>query len=180
MANDGDVSSDASRPGLATPLSGAFGREEDWPVGVRAALAALLEFFDSEPQLARAWLLSLLSPLRGLVVGSSPDPEQVAAEAELSDVVELPAMLRNAKAKRARMCVLYLAEQGGRGSSPSNRQIAAAVGIAHKGQVSKLLTRLEGAGILSKISHGAGRPNAWELTPYGREIAVHFELRENT
>jgi hypothetical protein len=72
----------------------------------------------------------------------------------------------------------YLAEQGRRGLTPSNRQIATGIGITHKEQISRLLIRLEGFGIVSKFSHGASRPNAWRLTPYGQETADHFELWE--
>jgi AcrR family transcriptional regulator len=244
----------------------AFRREDTWPAGVRAALAALLQFFDAEPQLARAWLVEshaagrwaleqrernvtilraaivswwsgpeltisgrspplaaegvmasvlgvieghmlskddtplveLLGPLTGLAVGPFLRADEVVREVRLAEglareiqskrclmddptvpAVDVPAMLRNSKAQRARMCVLYLVEQGEMGFGPSNRQIAAAIGIAHKGQMSKLLTRLERVGVLTKNSHGAGRPNAWWLTPYGREIAVHFELQES-
>ena len=98
-------------------------------------------------------------------------------------VVEIPAMLHNTKAGRARECMLFLAEQGGSGPGsssaersgsgpgPSNMEIAAAIGIAHKGQMSKLLARLGSYGLLSKTSYGPGRPNAWKLTPYGEEVA---------
>jgi hypothetical protein len=93
--------------------------------------------------------------------------------------VEVPALLGNARAVRARGCVVYLAEQGARGLNPSNQQIAAGIGIVNKGQMSKLLKRLESYAVVSKFSHGPGRPNVWSLTPYGREIAVHFELGES-
>jgi AcrR family transcriptional regulator len=104
--------------------------------------------------------------------GTDRDPDGSAA-------LEIPALLRNARAARARQCVLYLAEQGRRGLNPSNQQIAAAIGIANKGQMSKLLKRLESHAIVSKFSHGSGRPNVWSLTPYGEELAVNFELGES-
>jgi hypothetical protein len=183
MIGDGDASRDASRrvahaDGRVAQMQRArivdaivaVVAEHGWPAGVRAALAALLELFDSEPQLARAWLLE--PHAAGICV-----LEQRERELELP-AVEMPAMLLNVKAERARGCVLCLAKRGRQGFSPSNREIAAAVGIAHKGQISKLLARLEAAGVLSKISHGAGRPNAWQLTEYGQEIAAYFELRE--
>ncbi|HEY2140595.1 MAG TPA: TetR/AcrR family transcriptional regulator [Solirubrobacteraceae bacterium] len=250
----------------------ALQHERSWTDGVRAALAALLEFFEAEPRLARVWLveslaagawalerrernlsalrtavvswwsgpeltasglpspvvaagvmasllgiiqghmvsegergplIELLGPLTGLAVGPFLDGERVAEEVqrgrelaqkiqagrELSRSpsgglerkgtgVEIPALFHNAKAKRARACVLYLAVQDRQGLRPSNREIATGIGIAHKEQASKLLTRLENAGILSKFSHGVGRPNAWWLTPYGQEIAAHFSVRE--
>jgi hypothetical protein len=125
-------------------------------------------------QLAREMLASRTSLDRG---ARPAVPSQDRLELDPADV-EIPALLRNAKATRARLCVRYLAERGALGLTPSNREIATAVGIAHKGQVSKLLARLESYAIVGKISHGAGRPNAWWLTPYGQEIAIHFEFHE--
>jgi len=61
----------------------------------------------------------------------------------------------------------------------SNRQLADDAGIADQGQVSKLLARLEGLGLLSNQSAGRakGEPNRWSLTPRGalvaRSIASH-------
>jgi AcrR family transcriptional regulator len=152
-------------------------------------------------------LLELVGPLMGVIVGPFMDEAQVAREIERGEeiaaqiqaeraqrdarpqppsgigdepaAVEIPALLRNPRAARARLCVRYLAEQGKQGLSPSNWQIAAAVGIAHQGQVSKLLAGLESCGLLVKESYGPGRPNAWRLTPHGRDVAAHFELREN-
>jgi AcrR family transcriptional regulator len=72
---------------------------------------------------------------------------------------------------RARECLLFLAEQGARGASPSNREIAAAMGIAHQSQISRLLADLVGEGLVAKRSEGSGKRNAWRLTPRGEEIA---------
>ena len=50
----------------------------------------------------------------------------------------------------------------------SNRQIADAAGIVDRGQVSKLLSRLEGLGLLHNTGgRTKGVPNAWQLTPTG-------------
>ena len=60
---------------------------------------------------------------------------------------------------------------GGRGSAPSNREIADAAGVSDQGQISKLLARLEGLGLLQNTGGAtAGVPNAWRLTPRGEEI----------
>ena len=40
----------------------AFARERDWRDGLRAALASLLVFLDSEPLVARVWLVEVLCP----------------------------------------------------------------------------------------------------------------------
>jgi DNA-binding MarR family transcriptional regulator len=77
--------------------------------------------------------------------------------------------------------LLAIAEQGGRGISPSNRQVGEGAGIADQGQVSKLLGRLQRIGLISNagLGPGLGAPNAWTLTAKGRELAesirVHTE-----
>jgi AcrR family transcriptional regulator len=54
----------------------------------------------------------------------------------------------------------------------SNREIAERAGIVDQGQISKLLTRLERAGVISNLSQGTARgaPNAWSLTELGEGI----------
>ncbi len=56
---------------------------------------------------------------------------------------------------------------GGRGSPPSNRQVATAAGISDQGQISKLLARLQPLGLIGNTGgdHAKGEPNAWSLTP---------------
>jgi phage tail tape-measure protein len=80
--------------------------------------------------------------------------------------VPVPKQLHHARASRARECMLYIAEHPG----VSNQKIAAGVGIKHLGQASALLARLEGLGVLVKQAGGAGRPNAWELSPRGKDV----------
>jgi AcrR family transcriptional regulator/DNA-binding MarR family transcriptional regulator len=54
----------------------------------------------------------------------------------------------------------------------SNRQVAAAAGIADQGQISKLLTRLQNLGLIDNRGRGQlkGAPNAWALTAKGEEV----------
>ncbi len=54
----------------------------------------------------------------------------------------------------------------------SNREVAEAAGVADQGQISKLLSRLEGLGLIHNtgVGHVKGEPNAWELTGRGREV----------
>jgi AcrR family transcriptional regulator len=54
----------------------------------------------------------------------------------------------------------------------SNAQAAKNAGIADAGQVSKLLARLEGLGVLENRGEGhqRGGKNAWHLTPRGRRL----------
>jgi AcrR family transcriptional regulator len=72
---------------------------------------------------------------------------------------------------RTHMVLAAVAELGGRGLSPNNRQVADGAGITDQGQISKLLARLEGVGLLVNTGGEAqGVPRAWRLTPRGEEI----------
>jgi AcrR family transcriptional regulator len=61
---------------------------------------------------------------------------------------------------------------GGHGAHPSNRQVATAAGISDQGQISKLLARLQALGLVGNAGgdHAKGEPNAWALTPRGRDV----------
>ena len=65
-----------------------------------------------------------------------------------------------------------IAELSGRGSDPSNREVATFAGVTDPGQISKLLRRLEGLGLLANTGagHAKGEPNAWALTPKGERV----------
>ncbi|HEY3828885.1 MAG TPA: hypothetical protein VGL57_06785 [Solirubrobacteraceae bacterium] len=76
------------------------------------------------------------------------------------------AMLDIPHAPRARECLLFLAEH----PQASNSEIAAGVDIAHKSQISRLLTDLHIQDLVAKHSEGTGKRNAWQLTPRGREV----------
>jgi AcrR family transcriptional regulator len=54
----------------------------------------------------------------------------------------------------------------------SNREVAQAAGVVDQGQISKLLTRLEGLGLIHNtgVGHVKGEPNAWQLTSKGHEV----------
>jgi AcrR family transcriptional regulator/DNA-binding MarR family transcriptional regulator len=60
----------------------------------------------------------------------------------------------------------------------SNRQIADRAGITDPGQVSKLLRRLEGLGLLENhgLGHAQGEPNEWKLTPLGGQVAQRLRV----
>jgi AcrR family transcriptional regulator len=73
--------------------------------------------------------------------------------------------------QRTQMVLAAVAELGERGSGPSNRQVADAAQVMDQGQISKLLARLEGVGLITNTGgHTQGVPNAWHLTPHGEEI----------
>ena len=68
---------------------------------------------------------------------------------------------------RTHFVLTVVAEQAG----ASNREVASASGVRDQGQISKLLTRLEGRGLLENTGgQTQGVPNAWRLTRRGEEI----------
>lgn len=54
----------------------------------------------------------------------------------------------------------------------SNREVADGAGIVDQGQISKLLARLEGLGLIENVDRlqGKGAPNEWRLTERGRRV----------
>jgi AcrR family transcriptional regulator len=104
-----------------------------------------------------------------------PAPVPAAAPRERSAIADgnalagLPIRLTH----RTMRVLLAVGELGGRGGDPSNRAVGAAAGIADQGQISKLLRRLEGVGLIENRCRGAperGMPNAWVLTPLGETV----------
>lgn len=79
----------------------------------------------------------------------------------------LPPRCSGPQSRRARECLALLAER----PESSNREVAAAIGIAHQSQISRLLSGLLADDLVVKRSEGVGRRNAWRLTPRGEEIA---------
>jgi AcrR family transcriptional regulator len=111
---------------------------------------------------------------------SRPAPEPAAA---LATRERLGASLTAEGVGRARIpfrltvrthrVLCAVAELGAQGVSPNNREVSDAAGISDQGQISKLLARLEGHGLLANTGgHTQGVPNAWQLTPQGEEIAL--------
>ena len=69
------------------------------------------------------------------------------------------------------MVLAAVAELSAQGSDPNNREVSDAAGVSDQGQISKLLARLEGHGLLQNTGgHTQGIPRAWRLTPRGEEI----------
>ncbi len=62
----------------------------------------------------------------------------------------------------------------------NNRQIARDAGVADQGQMSKLLARLEGLGLIANNgeSQVRGEPNMWRLTRRGEELEQAIRARE--
>jgi AcrR family transcriptional regulator len=127
-------------------------------------------------------LLGLLNPLMGMIV--LPYLRAAAAERELcrpAPVSRAPVRAREDPLRELDMRLTYrtvrvlhaIAELGGRGSDPSNRQVGTAAGISDQGQISKLLARLHTLGLVQNSGgdHTRGEANAWSLTTRGEDIA---------
>lgn len=134
--------------------------------------------------------IGLLGELTGLVIAqylglsaAKPQIERARARAEVlarglgtrpvHPPVQIPKEIRHARAHRRRLCLAYLAENPG----VSNQAIALGIELSHLGQLSTALARLDQMGLLVKQAGGAGRPNAWWLSPYGEQVAQALDYR---
>jgi AcrR family transcriptional regulator/DNA-binding MarR family transcriptional regulator len=129
-------------------------------------------------------LAALLGPLMAAIV--LPYLGQAAAQREL----HRPAPLLKAKTRSRRdplegldmrltyrtvRVLMAIADHPG----ASNRTVAEASGISDQGQISKLLARLDGLGLVQNIGRGnpKGAPNAWQLTERGQEVEQAIRLQ---
>jgi AcrR family transcriptional regulator len=124
-------------------------------------------------------LVGLLSALMGMIVLPYLGPAAAARESALpvprarrrrvQQVRSNPLEGLGMRLTYRTVCVL-----GAIAKTPdaSNRQVANAAGIHDQGQMSRLLARLEDLGLVQNSSAGAvrGEPNAWRLTPRGRDV----------
>ena len=69
---------------------------------------------------------------------------------------------------RTALVLRHIAERPG----ISNRGVADRAGVTDQGQMSKLLSRLQGFGLIANTGdgHRKGEANAWSLTPRGRQV----------
>jgi AcrR family transcriptional regulator len=133
---------------------------------------------------ARAPLSDLLGELMSLIVlpylGAAAARRELAARA---DARVLPASRAPARGLHSedplggvpvRLTYRTTRVLGCIAESPgaSNRLVAERAGISDPGQISKLLARLERLGLMENASggHARGEPNAWTLTPVGRQV----------
>ena len=162
--------------------------------GVMASVLGLIQahLVNDEP----GSLIELLGPSMGLVTTLYLDKQVVAQEVERAARLardlragdapgwalpppppegiagggpddEVPARLANPSGRRVRECLLCLAEH----PDSSNSEVATAIGVAHRSQISKLLSYLLEEGLAVKCSGGVGAPNAWRLTARGEDTA---------
>jgi AcrR family transcriptional regulator len=125
-----------------------------------------------------AELLGLVNPLMSMIVLPYQGP--AAARRELDHTIQRPRKqtqrthqdpLRDLKMRLTYRTVrVLLAVAANPGAS--NRVVADGSGIADQGQISKLLTRLHGLGLVQNTGNGPtqGAPNAWTLTDKGWEV----------
>lgn len=140
-------------------------------------------------------LVELTGPLIGLIVGPFMSDADVAREVAAGDAlartllagrsrpdavglargaparVAIPLPLTHPSAFRLRDCLRYVAAQPG----ASNSQVAAGVGISHRGQTALLLRRLVSLGLLAKDAGAPGHVNAWRTTTAGEAIARRLD-----
>jgi AcrR family transcriptional regulator len=134
-------------------------------------------------------LVELLNPLMSMIVLPYLGPAASRKELERPiPVLSAPAKGSNGRAPvpasnpfkdlpiritfRTVRVISAIASLGGRGVDPSNREIALDAGVSDQGQMSKLLARLEKAGLIENHGEGQarGEANAWRLTPQGHGV----------
>lgn len=136
-------------------------------------------------------LIQLLGPLMGVIVGPFMDKARVAEEIERGNAlaqeilerhvpstpdppeVRVPDVLLSARAHRARLCLLYVAEH----ANVSNKRVGEGIGVSHRGQVARLLGRLADLDLVVKRPGSPGHANAWSLTEKGEQVARSLVAR---
>jgi AcrR family transcriptional regulator/DNA-binding MarR family transcriptional regulator len=121
-------------------------------------------------------LTELVNPLMSMIVLPYLGPAAARKESERAEVV--PARASRQKSNpfseldmrltyRTMRVLSTIADQPG----ASNREVGRAAGMVDQGQVSKLLARLQGAGLIESRDAGVkGTPNAWVLTRKGSQV----------
>jgi AcrR family transcriptional regulator len=148
--------------------------------GVLAVIHARLLEDDGRP------LLELLNPLMGMIVqpylGAAgarreldrPDPTSPDTPANgLRDPFK--GLSIRFTYRTARVLATIATHPGA-----SNRVIADTAGVVDEGQMSRLLTRLQRAGLVENRGEGQprGEPNAWKLTERGEAVHVALGVKE--
>jgi AcrR family transcriptional regulator len=99
-----------------------------------------------------------------------PASDRIGGGGVLVDLFKGSGMRLTYRTIRVLMTVAELDEQGVR---PSNRELGDLADIRDQGQISKLLHRLQRAGLIDNggAAPGQGAPNAWRPTPEGERLA---------
>jgi AcrR family transcriptional regulator len=146
--------------------------------GIVGGALAILHARLSEDREKSSSLLELTGPLMSMIVlpylgpaasrreleRSVPKRRMAAPSANGNPLRELQMRLTY---RTVRVLLAVAAQPGG-----SNRQVADAAGITDQGQISKLLARLHGLGLIENTaaSPARGAPNAWTLTAKGWDV----------
>lgn len=158
------------------------GRREVPPLTAEGIVGAVLAVIHTRlAERDPAPLVELLNPLMSTIVAPYLGGAVAARELERPAPDRAPRVEAGDPLRGLNMRITYrtlrvlgvIAEQPG----ASNRQVATAAEVADQGQISRLLTRLEGLGLIhNEMSRQlTGEPNAWRLTPRGVELhqAIH-------
>ncbi len=150
------------------------------PLAAEVVVGGVLALLHTRMQSSPRHLASLMNPLMSMIVLPHLGPAAAARELQRPP---LASASKRAKAARgplenlgmrvtyrtARVLSVVEREPG-----RSNVEIGSRVEVADAGQISRLLARLEGLGLLENrgAGHAYGAPNAWHLTRRGREVAA--------
>jgi AcrR family transcriptional regulator len=177
--NSASASSGGGREGEG---EGEGGREGVSRLTAEAAVGGVLAVIDARlTDPGRGPLVALAGELMSMIV--LPYLGSRAARREMERPLPLPAPVLKPPDgfvgdpfKGAGMRLTYrtvrvlvaIAEHPG----ASNRLVGEAAQVRDQGQISKLLARLSRAGMISNggVGPGTGAPNAWTLTPSGRQV----------
>jgi AcrR family transcriptional regulator len=137
----------------ATPRARETGDEGDSLLRLAGPLMSMIVLPYLGPAAARRELARPVPPVPSRAGASGPDP--------------LRELRMRLTYRTVRVLLAVAATPGG-----SNRQVADESGIADQGQISKLLARLHGLGLIENTGSPAmrGAPNAWVLTDRGWEV----------
>jgi len=128
-------------------------------------------------------LLALRGQLMSMIVLPYLGPEAAAAElARRAPRARRAARSQEDPLKRLRLTYRTMRVLAAVAAQPglNNRQIARDAGVADQGQMSKLLARLEGLGLIANGGESLvrGEPNMWRLTKRGEELEQAIRTRE--
>lgn len=169
-------------------LVGPTARNTDLPpLATESVMAGVIGLVQTHLSLSEPRpLIELLAPLTVVMLRPHLDPPAVERErrraaliagtlqlcpperdfTSLQPPVEFPQLLARPNSHRVRACLRHIASHPG----CSNREIAAALGVVHPPQISRLLSRLAACGLVERHSLGIGRRNEWRLSSHGATV----------
>ncbi len=158
-------------------------RQEPSPLAAEVVVGGALTVLHARVRTSSWHLAALVNPLMSMIVLPYQGPAAAARELRRAPPKRLARPARSGAGPldgvgirmtyRTARVLEAIAEDPGR----SNQDIGAEAGIADQGQISKLLARLAGHGLIENIGPGwpEGGANAWRLTSSGEQI--HAAMR---